>query len=63
MHSADDGSAQLDRDDQDGFGPETITVLETHLARVYQVLYNQLYEPDERFLTRIVELWRGSPGV
>jgi hypothetical protein len=37
MHSADDGSAQLDRDDRDGFGPETITVLETDLARVYQV--------------------------
>jgi hypothetical protein len=36
-HSADDGSALLDRDDRDGFGPETITVMETDVSRVYEV--------------------------
>jgi uncharacterized protein YfaP (DUF2135 family) len=28
MSAADDGAAQLDRDDTDGYGPETITVKE-----------------------------------
>jgi hypothetical protein len=37
MRSVDDGSALLDRDDRDGFGPETITVMETDLSRVYEV--------------------------
>jgi hypothetical protein len=37
MRSAEDGSALLDRDDQDGFGPETITVLEAEAEGVYRV--------------------------
>jgi len=37
MHSADDRSVMLDRDDMDGFGPETITIMETDLRAVYQV--------------------------
>jgi hypothetical protein len=35
MHSAEDGSAVLDRDDQDGFGPETITVAEADAGSLY----------------------------
>lgn len=37
MHNADDGSALLDRDARNGFGPETITVMETDLRAVYKV--------------------------
>jgi hypothetical protein len=37
MHNASDGSVTLDRDDRDGFGPETITIMETDLRSVYKV--------------------------
>ena len=37
MHNAADGSVTLDRDDRDGFGPETITIMETDLRSVYRV--------------------------
>jgi hypothetical protein len=37
MHSASDGSVLFNRDDRDGFGPETITVMETDLSAVYHL--------------------------
>ncbi|MDR0706731.1 MAG: hypothetical protein LBF60_02460 [Treponema sp.] len=37
MRGAADGSAALDRDDRNGFGPETITVMELDASRVYHV--------------------------
>jgi hypothetical protein len=37
MHTADDGSAALDRDDRDSFGPETITVERSTSGAVYDV--------------------------
>jgi hypothetical protein len=37
MHNAADSSVLLDRDDRDGFGPETITVMETDLSAVYRL--------------------------
>jgi hypothetical protein len=37
MHNAADGAVLLDRDDRDGFGPETITVMETDLSAVYRL--------------------------
>jgi len=36
-HNAADGSVTLDRDDRNGFGPETITIMETDLRSVYRV--------------------------
>jgi hypothetical protein len=36
-HSAEDGSVLLDRDDQDSFGPETITVMETDTRSTYRL--------------------------
>jgi hypothetical protein len=37
MRSAADGTAVLDRDDRNGFGPETITVKDIDVSRVYHV--------------------------
>jgi len=37
MHNSADGSVTLDRDDRDGFGPETITIMVTDLRAVYQI--------------------------
>jgi hypothetical protein len=37
MHSADDNSVTLDRDAQSGYGPETITLMETELRSVYRL--------------------------
>jgi hypothetical protein len=37
MRSAQDGSALLDRDDRDGFGPETITIMETDPRSLYRL--------------------------
>ena len=37
MHNVSDGSVTLDRDDRNGFGPETITIMETDLRSVYRV--------------------------
>jgi hypothetical protein len=37
MHDTADGLVLLDRDDRDGFGPETITVMETDLSAVYRL--------------------------
>jgi hypothetical protein len=37
MHSADDGSVVLDHDARNGFGPETITIMETELRSVYRL--------------------------
>ena len=37
MRNAADGSVTLDRDDRDGFGPETITIMETDLRSVYRL--------------------------
>jgi hypothetical protein len=37
MHSAEDGTANLDRDERNSFGPETITITETDLDKVYEV--------------------------
>jgi hypothetical protein len=37
MRSAADGSALLDRDDRSGYGPETITVMETDIRGLYRL--------------------------
>jgi len=37
MHSADDGSVLLDHDARNGFGPETITLMETDLRSTYRL--------------------------
>ena len=37
MHNAGDGSVTLDRDARNGFGPETITIMETDLRAVYRL--------------------------
>ncbi|MDR2740375.1 MAG: hypothetical protein LBB68_11165, partial [Treponema sp.] len=37
MHSPEDGSVILDRDDRSGFGPETITIMETDTQGVYRL--------------------------
>jgi hypothetical protein len=37
MHNADDGSVLLDHDAMYGFGPETITLMETELRSVYRL--------------------------
>jgi hypothetical protein len=37
MHNAGDGSALLDRDDRGGFGPETITIMETDVRGLYRL--------------------------
>jgi hypothetical protein len=37
MHSADDGSVTLDRDDRSGYGPETITIMETDMSGQYRL--------------------------
>jgi hypothetical protein len=37
LRSADDGSVMLDRDAMQGFGPETITIMETDLRFVYRL--------------------------
>jgi len=37
MHSADDGSVLLDHDALNGFGPETITLMETDLRSTYRL--------------------------
>jgi hypothetical protein len=37
MHSADDGSVLLDRDDRTSFGPETITIMETDVRGIYRL--------------------------
>jgi hypothetical protein len=37
MHSADDGSVVLDRDDRSGFGPETVTIMEIDLRGLYRL--------------------------
>jgi uncharacterized protein YfaP (DUF2135 family) len=45
MHNADDGSVLLDRDDRSGFGPETITIMETDIRGLYR-LYVADYTND-----------------
>jgi hypothetical protein len=47
MHSAADGSVVLDRDARSGYGPETITVMETELRSVYH-LYIHDYSNGSR---------------
>jgi hypothetical protein len=44
--SAADGSALLDRDDQDGFGPETITITETDPRAVYRLYVHDYSNRD-----------------
>ena len=60
MHSADDRSVMLDRDDMDGFGPETITIMETDLRAVYQVY---VHDYTNRSSFSSVELARNGAVV
>jgi len=46
MHNSGDGSVTLDRDDRDGFGPETITIMVTDLRAVYQVFVHDYTNKD-----------------
>jgi hypothetical protein len=46
MHSSADGSVTLDRDDRDGFGPETITIMVTDLRAVYQIYVHDYTNKD-----------------
>jgi hypothetical protein len=63
MHNAADGSVTLDRDDRNGFGPETITIMETGIASsylVYVVDYTNLSKTNSRALsqsTAVVRLY------
>jgi len=59
-HNAADGSVTLDRDDRDGFGPETITIMETDLRSVYRV-YVQDYTNGSR--SSSTELSRSGAAI
>ncbi|MDR1908669.1 MAG: hypothetical protein LBQ35_02010 [Spirochaetaceae bacterium] len=55
MRSSADGSVTLDRDDRDGYGPETITLGEAELEGVYEVYvvdYSNLNSPGSTALSR-----------
>ena len=55
MHSSADGSVTLDRDARNGFGPETITLMETELRAVYRVYvhdYTNGSRPSSQELSR-----------
>jgi hypothetical protein len=55
MRSTADGSATLDRDDRDGYGPETITVKEVEGAAVYELYivdYSNRSSPGSDLLAR-----------
>ncbi|MDR3341702.1 MAG: hypothetical protein LBT14_02740 [Treponema sp.] len=55
MHSAADGSVKLDRDDRNGYGPETITVVKAEAAHVYTLYvvdYTHLGNRSSRALSR-----------
>ena len=60
MHSADDGSVLLDRDARNGFGPETITVMETELRSVYR-LY--VHDYTNGSMTNSTELARSGAVI
>jgi len=60
MRSADDNSVMLDRDDMDGFGPETITIMETDLRAVYQVY---IHDYTNRNSSSSTELSRNGAAV
>jgi hypothetical protein len=55
MRSAADGTVTLDRDDRDGYGPETITVAEVESAGVYDLYivdYTNRQSPGSEQLSR-----------
>jgi len=58
--SADDSSVMLDRDDMDGFGPETITIMETDLRAVYRVF---IHDYTNRNSSSSAELSRNGAAV
>jgi len=60
MHKSADGSVTLDRDDRDGFGPETITIMETDLRAVYQVY---VHDYTNRNRSSSTELSRSGAAV
>lgn len=60
MRSADDNSVMLDRDDLDGFGPETITIMETDLRAVYQVY---IHDYTNRSSSSSTEMARNGAAV
>ncbi|MDR1986187.1 MAG: hypothetical protein LBP88_04340 [Treponema sp.] len=64
--TAADGSAFLDRDDRQSYGPETITVEQLDRAAVYDIYvtdYTNLRRPDSRALSQsgaAVRIYQGS---
>jgi hypothetical protein len=55
MRTTSDGNANLDRDDRDGFGPETITVKEMEETAVYDLYivdYSNRQSPGSTMLSR-----------
>jgi hypothetical protein len=53
MHNSDDGSVTLDRDSRDGFGPETITIMETDPRAVYQIFIHDYTNKDRSSSTEM----------
>jgi len=60
MHKATDGSVTLDLDARNGFGPETITIMETDLGAVYQVY---VHDYTNRNRNTSTELARSGAAV
>jgi hypothetical protein len=60
MHNTADKSVNLDRDSRNGFGPETITIMETDLRAVYQVY---VHDYTNRSRSSSSELSRSGAAV
>lgn len=66
MHSASDGSVKLDRDDRNGYGPETITVNQMEPAGVYDLYvedYSNRQSPGSNMLSRsgaVIRVYRDN---
>jgi len=60
MRNAADNSVTLDRDSRNGFGPETITIMETDLRSVYQVY---VHDYTNRSRSSSSELSRSGAAV
>jgi hypothetical protein len=60
MHNSDDGSVTLDRDSRNGFGPETITIMETDLRAVYHIF---IHDYTNRNRSSSTEMSRSGAAV
>jgi hypothetical protein len=66
MRSSADGNVNLDRDDRDGYGPETITVKQAESTAIYDfyvVDYSNLQSPGSNMLSRsgaVVRVYSGD---